>query len=149
MFRAIIHPLQGFVLRCTRQVITPLWHLVRQSTTRPLDMKEQVGFSSLFQCLEIYIYYYVYIYIYTCIYIYVHIVYNYPVAHRGEILLPISTVVGEGKGAYRKARVCFVVSACVCWVKVLCVELSGLYATIAKQIPYIKFSVERDVQVRA
>ncbi|KAL8448177.1 hypothetical protein Emed_003924 [Eimeria media] len=58
------------VAECTRQIMLPLHHLVRQATSRPLDKKEQL----------------------------------------------------------------------------LCVELAGLYATIARQIPYIKFSVERDVQ---
>ncbi|KAL8271038.1 hypothetical protein Esti_005023 [Eimeria stiedai] len=61
--------LKEFLL-CTRQIMLPLHHLVRQATSRPLDKKEQL----------------------------------------------------------------------------LCVELAGLYATIARQIPYIKFSVEREVQ---
>ncbi|XP_026194059.1 uncharacterized protein LOC113147500, partial [Cyclospora cayetanensis] len=55
---------------CTRQMMVPLRHLVRQASTRPLDLKEQI----------------------------------------------------------------------------LCMELAGLYATLARQIPYIKFSEERDVQ---
>ncbi|KAL8427933.1 hypothetical protein Efla_003447 [Eimeria flavescens] len=58
------------VAECTRQIMLPLHHLVRQATSRPLDLKEQL----------------------------------------------------------------------------LCVELAGLYSTIARQIPYIKFSVEREVQ---